>query len=288
MQILENASKENLEGYWDKFVAAAVEWAPVIATSILSALLIYLIGSWLIKYIKRFVDKTFERRKVEPSLRKFLTNLINWVLNILLFIVVVTQLGVQTSAFVAIIGAAGLAIGLALQGSLANFAGGVLILTLKPFRIGDYIESSNGESGTVMEIDIFSTKLNTPQNQLVVVPNGVLSNSSITNYTQMGTRRTWFDIGIAYSADLKQAKAVLLKVVESNEFALKEPAPQIVVTALGDSAVNLSVRVSASNENFWTMHEQLIIDCKAALDQAGIEIPFPQRELHVINRQLNG
>ncbi|ULT25635.1 mechanosensitive ion channel family protein [Sphingobacterium sp. E70] len=188
---------------------------------------------------------------------------------------------VQTSAFVAIIGAAGLAIGLALQGSLSNFAGGILILLLKPFRVGDYISSSANVSGTVNEIDIFNTKLTTPQNQQVVVPNGVLSNSSITNFTQLGTRRTWFDIGVAYNSDLKQAKEILLDVAQKNEFAFKEPAPQVVVTELGDSAINLSVRVSTSNANFWTMQEQLIIDSKEALDKAGIEIPFPQRDIHI-------
>ncbi|MGK6352574.1 mechanosensitive ion channel family protein [Parapedobacter sp. DT-150] len=278
---MQNIETKNIEGYWDQFLAAAVEWAPRIISAIISALLIYLVGSWLIKVIKRIAAKTFERRGWDISLQKFLNNLISWVLNILLFILVVTQLGVQTSAFVAIIGAAGLAIGLALQGSLANFAGGVLILVLKPFKVGDYIESSAGESGTVIEIDIFNTKLDTPQNQRVVVPNGQLSNSSITNYTHLGTRRTWFDVGIAYAADLNKAKEVLLEVAKNNEFAFADPAPQIVVTTFGDNAVNLSVRVTTSNENFWTMQEQLLVDCKAALDKAGIEIPFPQRDVYV-------
>lgn len=241
---MQTTQTENIQEYWNNFLTAVVEWAPRLISAVISAVLIYLIGSWLIKVLKRFIAKTFERRNLDISLQRFLNNLISWVLNILLFIVVITQLGVQTSAFVAIIGAAGLAIGLALQGSLDNFAGGVLILVLKPFRIGDFIQSSSGVSGTVKEIDIFNTKLNTPQNQLVVVPNGDLSNSSITNYTQLGTRRTWFDIGVAYSTDLRQAKEILLEVVKNNEFAYADPAPQIVVTELGDSAVNLSVRVS--------------------------------------------
>ncbi|WP_211657574.1 mechanosensitive ion channel family protein [Parapedobacter composti] len=229
----------------------------------------------------RYLTGMFERRNVDLSLRKFLSTLVRWALNIILFILIITQLGVQTSAFVAMIGAAGLAIGLALQGSLGNFAGGILILTLKPFRVGDFIQSSNGESGTVKEIDIFATKLHTPQNQLVVVPNGSLSNSSITNFTQLGTRRTWFDIRVSYSADLRLAKQVLLEVIAKNEHAFTDPAPQIMVTQLGDSAVNLSVRVTTSNDKFWEMQEQLIIDCKAALDKAGIEIPFPQRDIHI-------
>ncbi|WP_262249891.1 mechanosensitive ion channel family protein [Parapedobacter soli] len=281
---MQDTAMENIQGQWDTLMASAIAWAPRIITAIVSALLIYLIGSWLIRLIKRFTAKSFERRELDVSLQRFLNNLISWVLNILLFIVVVTQLGVRTSAFVAIIGAAGLAIGLALQGSLANFAGGVLILVLKPFRVGDFIESSSGVSGTVKEIDIFNTKLNTPQNQLVVAPNGELSNSSVTNYTQMGTRRTWFNIGVSYSADLKRAKDILLTVIKKNEHAYSEPAPQVVVTELGDSAVNLSVRVTTANENFWAMQEELIIDCKAALDAAGIEIPFPQRDVHLYQK----
>ncbi|MFD1770454.1 mechanosensitive ion channel family protein [Sphingobacterium suaedae] len=282
---MDNLEFGEVQQHWDSFISSAVAWAPRILTALISAFLIYLIGSWLIRIIKRVIDKAFKKRDMDVSLQRFLTNLVSWVLNILLFIVVVTQLGVQTSAFVAIIGAAGLAIGLALQGSLSNFAGGILILLLKPFKVGDYISSSSGESGTVKEIDIFNTKLTTPQNQLVVVPNGELSNSSITNYTQMGTRRTWFDIGVAYGTDLRKAKEVLMDVIVENEFAYKDPAPQVVVTDLGDSAINLSVRVTTSNDYFWTMQEQLMVDCKEALDQAGIEIPFPQRDIHIRQSQ---
>lgn len=169
-----------------------------------------------------------------------------------------------------------MAIGLALQGSLSNFAGGVLILTLKPFKIGDFITTSNDVAGTVVLIDIFNTKIKTPQNQLVIVPNGALSNSNITNYNELGTRRTWFDIGVSYNADLKQAKEVIAEVIKNSKFAHEDPAPQIMITALGDSAVNISVRVTTDHDDFWTMNEQLIMDCKTALENAGIEIPFPQ------------
>ena len=281
---MQDTAMESIQGHWENLTASAIAWAPKIISAIISALLIYLIGLWLIRMIKRFAAKSFERRKLDVSLQQFLNNLINWGLNIILFIVVVTQLGVQTSAFVAIIGAAGLAVGLALQGSLANFAGGVLILILKPFRVGDFIESSSGISGTVVGIDIFNTKLATPQNQLVVAPNGELSNSSVTNYTQLGTRRTWFNIGVSYSSDLKQAKDILMDVIKNNEYAFSDPAPQVMVTELGDGAVNLSIRVTTSNDDFWTMREQLIVDCKAALDKAGVEIPVPQRDIHVFQK----
>lgn len=278
---MNNLEFNNMQQHWDQFVSATLAWAPRILVGVISALLIYVIGSWLIGLIKRVAEKAFRRRQVDISLQRFLLNLIHWGLNILLFIVVITQLGIQTSAFVAMIGAAGLAVGLALQGSLANFAEGILILLLKPFRVGDYIVSGGSAAGTVQEIDIFNTKLTSPQNQQIVVPNGILSNSSITNYTRLGTRRTWFDIGVSYGANLKEATAILMDVIEKNEYALKEPAPQVVVTELGDSAINLSIRVTTSNDHFWTMNEQLIIDCKAALDNAGIEIPFPQRDIHI-------
>ncbi|MBT2620689.1 MULTISPECIES: mechanosensitive ion channel family protein [Chryseobacterium] len=281
---MDDLKLNNIQQHWDTFMASAIAWAPKIITAVISAFLIYLIGSWIIRMIKKLVEKAFKRRNMEPSLQLFLLNIINWSLNILLFIVVVTQLGVQTSAFVAMIGAAGLAVGLALQGSLTNFAGGILILLLKPFKIGDFISTSSGVSGTVNAIDVFHTRLITPQNQLIVIPNGEISNKSITNYTQLGTRKTWFDIGVSYNADLKQAKEILLEVIKNNEYALKEPVPQVVVTELGDSAVNLSIRVATTNENFWAMNEELMITCKAALDQAGIEIPFPQRDVHLYNK----
>ncbi|CAM2871565.1 mechanosensitive ion channel family protein [Chryseobacterium flavum] len=274
-----------IQQHWDTLISSAISWAPRIITAIISAVMIYLIGAWLIRMIKKLVEKAFKKRNMEVSLQHFLLNIINWGLNILLFIVVVTQLGVQTSAFVAMIGAAGLAIGLALQGSLTNFAGGILILLLKPFKIGDFISMNSGASGTVQAIDIFHTRLVTPQNQLIVIPNGVVSNNSITNFTQLGTRRTSIDIGVAYDADLRQTKDLLLEVIKNNQYALSVPAPQVVVTELGESAVNISVRVSTSTENFWAMNEELIINCKEALDQAGIGIPFPQRDVHLYNNQ---
>ncbi len=272
---------ENVEGKIEKFIDSAIAYAPILISSLVSAALVLFLGLWLIRIVRKLVDRVFVKRDIEPSIRTFLGNLINWILKVMLFIVVVSQLGVQTSTFIAVIGAAGLAIGMSLQGSLSNFAGGVLILLFKPFRVGDYISSSSGVDGTVKIIDIFNTKLVTPQNQLVIIPNGELSNSNITNYTELGVRRTWFDIGISYDADLRMAKSILLKCICDNEYAFSEPAPEVVVTTLGDSSITLSIRVSTNNENFWTMQEQLIISCKEALDNAGIEIPFPQMDFHI-------
>lgn len=278
---MKDLNLSNVQDNWENFITSAIAMAPRLITALVSAILIFIIGRWIIGLLKKLIRKAFIKKEVELSLQKFLLNVITWSLNILLFIIVVTQLGVQTSAFVAMIGAAGLAIGLALQGSLANFAGGILILMLKPFKVGDYIEVKSGESGTVHEIDIFHTRLITPQNQMVIIPNGDVSNNSITNYTHLGTRRTWFNIGVSYNANLNEAKKILLDVIKNNQYAFESPAPQVVVTELGDSAINLSIRATTSLDNFWTMNEELIINCKRALDNAGIEIPFPQRDLHI-------
>ncbi len=278
---MKDLNLSNVQDNWENFITSAIALAPRLITALVSAILIFIVGRWIIGLLKKLIRKAFIKKEVELSLQKFLLNVITWSLNILLFIIVVTQLGVQTSAFVAMIGAAGLAIGLALQGSLANFAGGILILMLKPFKVGDYIEVKSGESGTVHEIDIFHTRLITPQNQMVIIPNGDVSNNSITNYTHLGTRRTWFNIGVSYNVNLNEAKKILLDVIKDNQYAFESPAPQVVVTELGDSAINLSIRATTSLDNFWTMNEELIINCKRALDNAGIEIPFPQRDLHI-------
>lgn len=278
---MKDLNLSNVQDNWENFITSAIAMAPRLITALVSAILIFIVGRWIIGLLKKLIRKAFIKKEVELSLQKFLLNVITWSLNILLFIIVVTQLGVQTSAFVAMIGAAGLAIGLALQGSLANFAGGILILMLKPFKVGDYIEVKSGESGTVHEIDIFHTRLITPQNQIVIIPNGDVSNNSITNYTHLGTRRTWFNIGVSYNANLNEAKKILLDVIKNNQYAFESPAPQVVVTELGDSAINLSIRATTSLDNFWAMNEELIINYKRALDNAGIEIPFPQRDLHI-------
>lgn len=278
---MKDLNLRNVQDNWESFITSAIAMAPRLITALVSAILIFIVGRWIIGLLKKLIRTAFIKKEVELSLQKFLLNVITWSLNILLFIIVVTQLGVQTSAFVAMIGAAGLAIGLALQGSLANFAGGILILMLKPFKVGDYIEVKSGESGTVHEIDIFHTRLITPQNQMVIIPNGDVSNNSITNYTHLGTRRTWFNIGVSYNADLKETKEILLNVIKNNQYAFESPAPQVVVTQLGDSSINLSIRATTSLDNFWAMNEEVIINCKKALDNAGIEIPFPQRDLHI-------
>ena len=192
------------------------------------------------------------------------------------------QLGVQSSSLLAILGAAGLAIGLALQGSLSNFAGGVLILAFKPFRIGDFIEAQ-GTGGTVSEISIFTTKLVTPFNQVAIIPNAKISNDVIKNFNTNSTRKEMMTIGISYDSNIKEAKDILLNLVNEQETILQDPAPQVVVANLGDSSVDLSLRYWTKNEDFWNVKFYNLEEAKARLEAAGISIPFPQRDVHIHN-----
>ncbi|MGY3791856.1 mechanosensitive ion channel family protein [uncultured Aquimarina sp.] len=271
-------TKEN----WEYFLKWVWDFVP----SLLSAIVIFFIGIWVINLFSKGLKKFFQKRDYDETLERFLYDLINLGLKVLLIILVITQLGVQTSSLVAILGAAGLAVGLALQGSLANFAGGVLILFFKPFKIGDFIEAQ-GTSGTVKEITIFTTKLNTFGNQLVIIPNGKLSNDNITNYSAENKRRNKIDIGISYSSNIKQAKDILLELVNEQEAVIKDPLPEVVVSSLGDSSVSLSIRYWASNEDFWAIHFYTMEQAKKRLEENGISIPFPQREVRILSTTTN-
>jgi small conductance mechanosensitive channel len=249
---------------------------------LLGAILWLVIGWWLIRFIIGYLKKFFDKKDHDPALTKFLLNLANGALVVLLLISVVGMLGIETTSFIAILGAAGLAIGLALQGSLSNFAGGVLILLLKPFKLGDWIEV-NGISGSVKDISMFYTRLNTFGNQLAIIPNGELSNENIVNYSAENTRRDAITIGISYDSNIKIAKDVLLELLKEQENILEDPAPAVVVTELADSSVNLSVRFWAKIEDFWDCHWYTIEEAKTRLEAAGISIPFPQRDVHFFN-----
>jgi len=254
--------------------------------SLIGAIVLLIIGLWLTKMINKFVRKFFDRKDYDPTLENFIASLIDWGLKIVLFVLVITQLGVESASLVAIIGAAGLAIGLALQGSLANFAGGVLILLLKPFKVGDFI-SAQGVDGTVKDISIFNTHLNTFGNQLAIIPNGKLSNDNIINYSAEGIRRESLTFGIGYDDNIKQAKEILLELVneQSTVLQLEDKQPMIVVAELGDSAVNLSLRYWAKNEDFWTLRWTILEEGKARLEAAGISIPYPQRDVHLYKEE---
>lgn len=273
----------NIFNEYEDNLTKAQEWAweilPGLATSLITAALTFIIGLWIIRLINRMVRKFFLKADYDPSLESFLQSFISIGLKLMLFVLVITQLGVQSSSLVAIIGAAGLAVGLALQGSLANFAGGVLILLFKPFKVGDFI-SAQGVDGTVKEISIFTTKISTFGNQMAIVPNGQLSNNNIINYNTQSTRRDKIAIGIGYSSNIKLAKEILLEICAENANILKDPAPEVYVAELGDSSVNLSLRFWAPNEVFWAAHFHVMEELKNRFDAAGIEIPFPQRVMH--------
>ncbi|THD69589.1 mechanosensitive ion channel [Robertkochia marina] len=245
-----------------------------IALKVLAAIAIYIIGGWLIGRVVRIADKIMAKRDYESSLRGFLKNLISWSLKILLIVAILGTFGIETTSFAAIIAAAGLAIGLALQGSMSNFAGGVLILIFKPFRVGDFIEAQ-GMSGTVKEIGIINTRLSTFGNQIAIIPNGKLANDNILNYSAENTRRENLTFGISYDSDIKKAKEILTDIVNNFDKVMKDPAPQVMVAELAESSVNLSLRYWATNADFWDCRWHIIEEAKMRFDAEGIEIPFP-------------
>lgn len=269
---------ENLESYWDKASDLVVEYG----MNLVGAILALVIGLAIIKSITKGFRKTLKKRNVDESLRPFLASIVNTLLKLLLIISVAGMLGIEMTSFVAILGAAGLAVGLALQGSLSNFAGGVLILILKPFKVGDFIEA-NGVAGVVREIQVFYTYITTGQNQEIIIPNGALSNNAVKNYSFHGTRRIDMTFGIGYSDDIDSAKNILSDIMSSDERVLKDPAFSIFIEALADSSVNFHVRAWSANENYWDIVNGLNEKVKKAFDAANINIPFPQMDVHVHN-----
>ncbi|KQQ67719.1 mechanosensitive ion channel protein MscS [Pseudomonas sp. Leaf127] len=258
-------------------------WVPLImqyGSRVLLALVTLCIGWWLINRLTNKVGALLALRNADQALQGFVSSLANIILKILLIVSVASMIGIETTSFVAAIGAAGLAIGLALQGSLSNFAGGVLILLFRPFRIGDWIEAQN-VSGTVDNIQIFHTILRTGDNRTVIVPNGILSNGIITNTNRQPTRKIVFDVGVDYEADLKQAQQVLLDMADDPR-VLKDPAPQAVVTVLGDNAITLQLRVWTKTGDMGDLVSKFNIEVRDRLKAAGIDIPYPQRVIRVV------
>lgn len=273
----------DLEKYWDKGIDILMERGP----KILLALVVLIIGLRLIKFVVKLLNRGFEARSLDPTLRPFLSNLISWGLKVLLLVSVAGMVGIANTSFVAIIGAAGLAIGFALQGTLANFAGGVLILIFKPFKVGDLIDAQ-GYLGVVEEIEIFVTKILTPDNRLVIIPNGALSNGSMKNLTAKDKVRVDLTIGIAYDEDVKQARNLLVEVMNNHDKVLQDPAPFVGVSELADSAINLAVRPWCNPSDYWDVYFDILEGSKDALDKAGITIPFPQRDVHLYQHSEQG
>ncbi|MGO2450148.1 mechanosensitive ion channel family protein [Pseudomonas taetrolens] len=265
----------------DQLIKASEAWIPMImeyGSRVLLALVTLAIGWWLINRVTSKLAHLLALRKADQALQGFISNLANIILKILLVVSVASMIGIQTTSFVAAIGAAGLAIGLALQGSLANFAGGVLILLFRPFKIGDWIEAQ-GVSGTVDSIQIFHTVLRTGDNKTVIVPNGNLSNGIITNYNRQPTRKVV--LGVDYDADLQKVREVLLTLADDPR-VLKDPEPVAVVTALGDSAITVSLRVWVSTPDYWDVLFMFNERSRDRLKAAGVDIPFPQRVIRMV------
>lgn len=267
----------------DYLVDLSETWLPVAlqyAVQLTLALFTFVLGWWLINRFTHRIGSLLQRRKVDPTLHGFIGSLTSVILRILLLVSVASMVGVETTSFIAVIGAAGLAIGLALQGSLANFAGGVLILLFRPFRVGEWIEAQ-GIAGTVNSIQIFHTVLKTGDNKTVVVPNGALSNGHITNFSREPRRRADINVGIDYSSDIKLARQILLEIAEDPR-VLREPEPVVFVTGLGDSSVNLSLRVWVATGDFWPVTFAFTEHAKEKLAAAGVGIPVPQRVVHLV------
>lgn len=246
------------------------------------AILIYVVGAKIIKAILKMMNRSMERAGTDIGVKQFLSTVIKYALYIILIMIILNLFGIATTSVVALIGSAGVAIGLALQGSLANIAGGVLILLLKPFRVGDYIiEDTNKNEGTVAEISVFYTKLLTIDNKVVMIPNGILANASLTNVSHMDKRRVDLVVGVSYEADIKKTKEVLQKVIEEEPARLKDEEMQVFVSELADSSVNMGVRVWVKAEEYWLAKWRITENVKLALDKNGISIPYPQLDVQI-------
>ena len=271
----------------DNLVKASQAWIPMImeyGSRVLLAVITLAVGWWLISKVAQKLGGLLALRNADLALQGFISSLANIILKVLLVVSVASMIGVETTSFVAAIGAAGLAIGLALQGSLANFAGGVLILLFRPFRIGDWIEAL-GVAGTVDSIQIFHTVLRTGDNKTIIVPNGNLSNGIITNTNRQPTRKVVFDVGVDYEADLQKAREVLLDLAK-DERILAEPAPQAVISTLGDSSITVSLRVWVKTADYWDVMFMFNEQSRDRLKAAGIDIPFPQRVIRVVQETV--
>lgn len=254
----------------------AVEWG----VKILGFLLILIVGMWVAKLIKKGIVSVMEKRKVDPTLTKFLASLCHVAIKAFVVIAALGQLNVQTASFVAILGAAGLAVGLALQGSLSNFASGVLMIIFKPIALGDFVEAG-GATGAVEEIGIFTTTINSPDNKRIIVPNSQIMGGKITNFNANGTRRVDLVAGISYSDDIDKAKSILEGILAKDERILKDPAYTVAMVELADSSVNFVVRPWCAGADYWGVYFDTTEAIKKSFDEAGISIPFPQRDVHI-------
>lgn len=250
--------------------------------TLIKAFFIFVIGKMLIKLIRKLIRKVMNKRNIELSIKTFVESLVNVILTILLIVAVVGALGVETTSFAALLASAGVAIGMALSGNLANFAGGLIILLFKPYKVGDFIEAQ-GVSGTVKEIQIFHSVLSTPDNKIVYVPNGSLSSGAVTNYSREDKRRVDWTFGVEYGQDFEKVKSIIEGIIAKDSRILQEPAPFVALTALADSSVNIVVRVWVESPNFWPVYFEINQQVYATFNSEGISFPFPQLTIHRAN-----
>jgi small conductance mechanosensitive channel len=270
----------------DQIMAFMTEQGPGLALQLLSAVLVFVIGRWVAILVTGAIRKALARTELEDTLERFLCNIIYTALLAIVIIATVGQLGVETTSLLAIFGAAGLAIGLALQGSLSNFASGVLIVGFRPYKVGDFIEGG-GQAGTVQEVQIFTTVLTSPDNKTIIVPNAQIMNSTITNYSALGTRRVDLVFGCGYGDDIDAVYKVLQDIIDADERILKDPAPAIALNALADSSVNFNVRPWVKSDDYWGVYNDVTEQVKRRFDSAGLNIPFPQQDVHIHQQGSN-
>ena len=252
---------------------------------VLYAVLIIIVGRWVVKLLLKIIKAALEKTTVEETVRIFAVNLLNTLLMVIIFIAAINQLGIETTSIIAMLGAAGLAIGLSLQGSLANFAAGILIVIFKPYKVGDYIEAGSA-AGTVLDIQIFSTVLKTPDNKIVIVPNGIIMKDSVVNYTDQATRRVDIVASCGYEDDIDKVKEILKDILNQEDRILAEPEPRIAVSELADNSVNFIVRPWVNSSDVLSVKYSILEQIKKRFDAEGISIPYPQRDVHIYNHDI--
>jgi small conductance mechanosensitive channel len=262
------------------FIAKALNAGIDLGGRILAALIIFIIGKILINWANRLFAAMLQRRKVDASIQSFLKSIVNITLLVMLFLAVIGKLGIELTSFAALLASVGVAVGMALSGNLSNFAGGVIILVFRPYKVGDYIEASTGASGTVTDIQIFHTVLTTPDNKVIFAPNGAMSGAVVTNYNRKETRRLQFIYGVEYGTDFELAKSTLLDIINKDSRILQDPAPFVELSALADSSVNITVRVWVNASDYWGVNFDMNKNVYATFNEKGISFPFPQLTVH--------
>ena len=262
------------------FIAKALNASIDMGGRILAALLIFVIGKYLINWANKLFATMLQKRNVDASIQSFLKSIVNITLLVMLFLAVIGKLGIELTSFAALLASVGVAVGMALSGNLSNFAGGVIILVFRPYKVGDYIEASTGASGTVTDIQIFHTVLTTPDNKVIFAPNGAMSSAVVTNYNRKETRRLQFIFGVEYGTNFELAKSVLMDIINKDSRILKDPAPFVELSELADSSVNITVRVWVNSSDYWNVNFDMNKNVYATFNEKGISFPFPQLTVH--------